>query len=129
MAIYKNIKPLIVINNEPINEVSPMEIDNQVLYNRYKVEEEEIKEKIDSVIDVLKLQLTKNEYELDFQLLYSKCYEICLHWKANELYKEIEKQRDFPEKDQWYFGDPCGNCFHHVICGHGADDGVKSGDA
>ena len=78
-------------NNEPINEVSPMEIDNQVLYNRYEVEEEEINEKIDSVINALKLQLTKNEYELDFQLLYSKCYEICLHWKANELYKEIEK--------------------------------------
>ena len=78
-------------NIEPINEVSPMEVDNQVIYNKYEVEEEEIREKMDSVIDVLQLQFTKSDYEIDFQLIYSKCYEICLHWKTNDLYLEIEK--------------------------------------
>ena len=78
-------------NNEPNNEVSPMEVDNQILYNKYEIEEEEIKEKIQSVLNSLELQFNKPEYEIDFQLIYSKCYDICLHWKSNELYKEVEK--------------------------------------
>ena len=78
-------------NNEAINEVSPMEVDNQVIYTRYETEEEEIKEKIQSVINLLEMQFNKPEYEIDFQLIYSKCYDICLHWKSNELFKEVEK--------------------------------------
>ena len=78
-------------NNEPINEVSPMEVDNQILYTRYETEEEEIKEKIQSVINLLEMQFNKPEYEIDFQLIYSKCYDICLHWKSNELFQEVEK--------------------------------------
>ena len=78
-------------NNESINEVSPMEIDNQVIYVQYEIEEEDIKEKMESVINMLRLQFTKPDYEIDFQLVYSKCYEICLHWKTNDLYQEIEK--------------------------------------
>ena len=78
-------------NIEQNNEVSPMEVDNQVIYTKYEIEEEEIKEKIESLINILQIPFTKPEYEIDFQLVYSKCYEICLHWKANELYQEVEK--------------------------------------
>ena len=78
-------------NIEQNNEVSPMEVDNQIIYTKYEIEEEEIKEKIESLINILQIPFTKPEYEIDFQLVYSKCYEICLHWKANELYQEVEK--------------------------------------
>ena len=78
-------------NIEQNNEVSPMEVDNQIIYTKYEIEEEEIKEKIESLINILQMPFTKPEYEIDFQLVYSKCYEICLHWKANELYQEVEK--------------------------------------
>ena len=71
-------------NIEQNNEVSPMEVDNQIIYTKYEIEEEEIKEKIESLINILQIPFTKPEYEIDFQLVYSKCYEICLHWKANE---------------------------------------------
>ena len=78
-------------NIEQNNEVSPMEVDNQIIYTKYEIEEEEIKEKIESLINILQIPFNKPEYEIDFQLVYSKCYEICLHWKANELYQEVEK--------------------------------------
>ena len=78
-------------NNIEQNVVSPMEVNNQVIYTQYEVEEEEIKEKIESLINLLQLQFTKPEYEIDFQMVYSKCYEICLHWKTNDLYQEVEK--------------------------------------
>lgn len=78
-------------NIEQNNEVSPMEVDNQIIYTKYEIEEEEIKEKIESLINILQIPFTKPEYEIDFQLVYSKCYEICLHWKTNELYQEVEK--------------------------------------
>ena len=77
-------------NNEPNNEVSPMEVDNQIIYTQYEIEEEEMKDKIESIINILDLQFNKPEYEIDFQLIYSKCYDICLHWKTNELYQEVE---------------------------------------
>ena len=77
-------------NNEQNNEVSPMEIDGQVIYTQYEIEEEEMKEKIESLINLLNLQFIKPEYEIDFQLVYSKCYDICLHWKTNELFQEVE---------------------------------------
>ena len=78
-------------NNEENNEVSPMEVDNEIIYRKYEVEDEEMKEKIESIINLLQLQFNKPEYEIDFQLIYSKCYEICLHWKTNDLYQELEK--------------------------------------
>ena len=79
------------IINEQNNEVSPMEVDNQVLYSKYEIEEEEIKEKIESITNILNLQFINPQYEIDFQLIYSKCYDICLNWKANELFQEVEK--------------------------------------
>ena len=78
-------------NNEQNIDVSPMEVDNQVIYSQYEIEEEEMKEKIESLINLLNLQFIKQEYEIDFQLVYSKCYNICLHWKTNELFQEVEK--------------------------------------
>jgi hypothetical protein len=78
-------------NNEENNEVSPMEVDNEIIYRKYEPEDEEMKEKIESILNLLQLQFNKPGYEIDFQLIYSKCYEITLHWKTNELYQELEK--------------------------------------
>jgi hypothetical protein len=78
-------------NNDQNVDVSPMEVDNQVIYSQYEIEEEEMKEKIESLINLLNLQFIKQEFEIDFQLVYSKCYNICLHWKTNELFQEVEK--------------------------------------
>ena len=78
------------IYQEQNEEVSPMEIDNQVVYTQYEVEEDDKKEKIETLINLLELQFTKKNYEIDFQLVYAKTYEICILLKANELYKEVE---------------------------------------
>ena len=72
-------------------EVSPMEIDGQVIYNKLNLENEEMSEKIENLINILNMQMTQENYELDFMLAHSKCYEICQHWKCDELYNEIEK--------------------------------------
>jgi hypothetical protein len=37
------------------------------------------------------MQMTQENYELDFMLAHSKCYEICQHYKWEELYNEVEK--------------------------------------
>ena len=85
-----------IMNNQEENiiaegyEVSPMEIDGQVVYTKLNLENEEMKEKIENLINILKMQMTQENYELDFMLAHSKCYEICQHWKWDELYNEIE---------------------------------------
>ena len=86
-----------VMNNQEENmiaesyEVSPMEIDNQVVYTKFNIENQEMKEKIENLIDLLNKQMTQENYELDFMLAHTKCYEICQHWKSEELYNEMEK--------------------------------------
>ena len=76
-----------IMNNQEENiiaegyEVSPMEIDGQVVYTKLNLENEEMKEKIENLINILKMQMTQENYELDFMLAHSKCYEICQHWK------------------------------------------------
>ena len=86
-----------IMNNQEENiiaesyEVSPMEIDNQVIYTKLNLENEEMSEKIENLISILNMQMTQENYELDFMLAHSKCYEICQHWKWDELYNEIEK--------------------------------------
>ena len=86
-----------IINNQEENmiaegyEVSPMEIDNQVIYTKLNLENQEMSEKIENLISLLNSQMTQENYELDFMLVHSKCYEICQHWKWDELYKEVEK--------------------------------------
>ena len=72
-------------------EVSPMKIDNQVVYTKFNIENQEMKEKIENLIDLLNKQMTQENYELDFMLAHTKCYEICQHWKSEELYNEMEK--------------------------------------
>ena len=86
-----------IMNNQEENmiaesyEVSPMEIDNQVVYTKFNIENQEMKEKIENLIDLLNKQMTQENYELDFMLAHTKCYEICQHWKSEELYNEMEK--------------------------------------
>ena len=86
-----------IMNNQEENiiaesyEVSPMEIDNQVVYTKFNIENQEMKEKIENLIDLLNKQMTQENYELDFMLAHTKCYEICQHWKSGELYNEMEK--------------------------------------
>ena len=86
-----------IMNNQEENmiaesyEVSPMEIDNQVVYTKFNIENQEMKEKIENLIDLLNKQMTQEIYELDFMLAHTKCYEICQHWKSEELYNEMEK--------------------------------------
>ena len=86
-----------IINNQEENmiaeiyEVSPMEIDNQVIYTQLNIENQEMSEKIENLISILNKQITQENYELDFMLVHSKCYEICQHWKWEELFNEVEK--------------------------------------
>ena len=86
-----------IMNNQEENiiaesyEVSPMEIDGQVIYKKLNIEEQEMKEKIENLINLLNMQMTQENYELDFMLAHSKCYEICQHYKWEELYNEVEK--------------------------------------
>ena len=86
-----------IMNNQEENimaesyEVSPMEIDNQVVYTRFNLENQEMAEKIEDLINLLNRHMSDGDFELDFMLAHTKCYEICQHWKWEELYKEIEK--------------------------------------
>ena len=86
-----------IMNNQEENmiaesyEVSPMEIDNQVIYTQLNIENQEMSEKIENLITLLNKQMTEEKYELDFMLAHSKCYEICQHWKWEELFNEVEK--------------------------------------
>jgi len=86
-----------IMNNQEENiiaesyEVSPMEIDNQVVYTKFNIENQEMKEKIENLIDLLNKHMTQENYEIDFMLAHTKCYEICQHWKSEELYNEMEK--------------------------------------
>ena len=86
-----------IMNNQEENimaesyEVSPMEIDNQVIYTRFNLENQEMVEKIEDLINLLNRHMSDGDFELDFMLAHTKCYEICQHWKWEELYKEIEK--------------------------------------
>ena len=86
-----------IMNNQEENmiaesyEVSPMKIDNQVVYTKFNIENQEMKEKIENLIDLLNKQMTQENYELDFMLAHTKCYEICQDWKSEELYNEMEK--------------------------------------
>ena len=86
-----------IMNNQEENiiaesyEVSPMEIDNQVVYTKFNIENQEMKEKIENLIDLLNKHMTQENYEIDFMLAHTKCYEICQHWKSEELYNDMEK--------------------------------------
>ena len=85
-----------IMNNQEENimaesyEVSPMEIDNQVVYTRFNLENQEMAEKIEDLINLLNRHMSDGDFELDFMLAHTKCYEICQHWKWDELYNEIE---------------------------------------
>ena len=86
-----------IMNNQEENiiaesyEVSPMEIDNHVVYNKLDLESQEMSEKIENLIFLLNEQMTKEDYNLNFMMVHTKCYEICQHWKWEELYIEVEK--------------------------------------
>ena len=86
-----------IMNNQEENimaesyEVSPMEIDNQVVYTKFNLENQEMAEKIEDLINLLNKHMIDENFELDFMLAHNKCYEICQHWKWEELYKEMEK--------------------------------------
>ena len=86
-----------IMNNQEENiiaetyDVSPVEIDNQVVYHKLDLESQEISEKIENLISLLNEQMTKEEYNLDFMMVHTKCYEICQHWKWEELYQEVVK--------------------------------------
>ena len=60
-------------------------------YMKYEADIEEYQQKIDSLLSILESEFTVKGYELDFQLAYSKCHEICLNRMAKELYMGITK--------------------------------------
>lgn len=60
-------------------------------YMKYEADMEEYQLKIDSLLEMLESEFTIKGYELDFQLAYSKCHEICLNRMAKELYMSVTK--------------------------------------
>lgn len=61
----------------------------QSLYYKFDVDQEEFQAKIDSLLEMIEDDFTKKDYEIDFQLTYSKCHEICINRMAKELYKAV----------------------------------------
>lgn len=62
----------------------PLDINNKPGLEEYQM-------KIDSLVEVLESEFTQQDYEIDFQLVYAKTYEICLNRMAKELYSSVKK--------------------------------------
>lgn len=48
------------------------------------------KNKMDNLISIIEKVYSNRTYEINFQLIYSKCHELCQNRKAKELYQWIE---------------------------------------
>ena len=65
--------------------------NSQNKYMKYEADMEEYQLKIDSLLEMIESEFTIKGYEIDFQLAYSKCHEICLNRMAKELYMGVTK--------------------------------------
>lgn len=65
--------------------------NSQNQYMKYEADMEEYQLKIDSLLEMIESEFTIKGYEIDFQLAYSKCHEICLNRMAKELYMGVTK--------------------------------------
>ena len=74
-----------------VNFNIPLSNSENSIYTKYEVNMEEYQIKIESLISLLSELFTTENFEVDFQLAYSKCHEICLNRMAKELYNEIVK--------------------------------------
>ena len=74
-----------------VNFNIPIQNSDNNIYTKYEVNMEEYQIKIESLISLLSELFTTENFEVDFQLAYSKCHEICLNRMAKELYNEVVK--------------------------------------
>ncbi len=74
-----------------VNYNIPIQNSDNNIYTKYEVNMEEYQIKIESLISLLSELFTTENFEVDFQLAYSKCHEICLNRMAKELYNEVVK--------------------------------------
>ena len=62
-----------------VNFNIPIQNSDNNIYTKYEVNMEEYQIKIESLISLLSELFTTENFEVDFQLAYSKCHEICLN--------------------------------------------------
>lgn len=77
MSITTNLN---IINQNPLNQ-----------YSKFEPDLEEYQNKIDELLEMIEDQFTKSDYQIEFQIAYSKCHEICLNRMAKELYTSVSK--------------------------------------
>lgn len=77
MSIAANLN---IISQNPFNQ-----------YSKFEPDLEEYQNKIDELLEMIEDQFTKQDYQIDFQIAYSKCHEICLNRMAKELYTSVSK--------------------------------------
>ena len=77
MSIPTNLN---IINQNPLNQ-----------YSKFEPDLEEYQNKIDELLEMIEDQFTKSDYQIEFQIAYSKCHEICLNRMAKELYTSVSK--------------------------------------